>query len=62
MTVTVPLVLVVGAVVFVAWRYLGLRLWHAIAALVFGFLLAATTLAPDIRRVIQAAIGWITGH
>ncbi|WP_214320582.1 hypothetical protein [Nonomuraea sediminis] len=62
MTVTIPLVLVVGAVVFVAWRYLGLRLWHAIAALVFGFLLAATTLAPDIRRVIQATLTWITGH
>lgn len=62
MSVSIPLVVLFGAVVFIAWRYLGLRLWHAIAALVFGFLLAATTLAPDIRRVIHAAIGWITGH
>ncbi|MEU4695532.1 hypothetical protein OIE66_01045 [Nonomuraea sp. NBC_01738] len=62
MSVSIPLVVLVGAVVFVAWRYLGLRLWHAIAALVFGFLLAATTLAPDISRVIRAVVGWITGH
>ncbi|MEV1171798.1 hypothetical protein [Nonomuraea sp. NPDC049784] len=62
MTVTVPLVLVVGALVFIAWRYLGLRLWHAIIALLFGFLLAATTLAPDIRAVIGAALSWITGR
>ncbi|MBB5783556.1 hypothetical protein [Nonomuraea jabiensis] len=62
MTVTVPLVLVVGALVFIAWRYLGLKLWHAIITLLFGFLLAATTLAPDIRAVIGAALTWITGR
>ncbi|MEV2268719.1 hypothetical protein [Nonomuraea africana] len=62
MSVSIPLVVLVGALVFIAWRYLGLRLWHAIAALVFGFLLAATTLAPDISRVIRAVVGWITGH
>ncbi|MFC4013774.1 hypothetical protein ACFOY2_41570 [Nonomuraea purpurea] len=62
MTVTVPLVLVVGALVFIAWRYLGLKLWHAIVALLFGFLLAATTLAPDIRTVIRTALNWITGQ
>ncbi|GAA1630795.1 hypothetical protein GCM10009733_029460 [Nonomuraea maheshkhaliensis] len=62
MTVTVPLVLVVGALVFIAWRYLGLKLWHAIVALLFGFLLAATTLAPDIRAVIRTALNWITGQ
>lgn len=62
MSVTVPLVVVFGVVVFIAWRYLGMRLWHAMAALVFGFLLAATTLAPDIRRVIRTALSWITGQ
>ncbi|MEU4235509.1 hypothetical protein AB0F17_65560 [Nonomuraea sp. NPDC026600] len=62
MTVTVPLVLVVGALVFLAWRYLGLKLWHALIALLFGFLLAATALAPDIRAAIGAALSWITGQ
>ncbi|WP_326640129.1 hypothetical protein OIE67_13665 [Nonomuraea fuscirosea] len=61
MSVTVPLVLVVGVLVFIAWRYLGLKLWHALIALLFGFLLAATALAPDIRAAIGAALSWITG-
>ncbi|SEH02138.1 hypothetical protein SAMN05444920_12473 [Nonomuraea solani] len=61
MSVTVPLVLVVGVLVFIAWRYLGLKLWHALIALLFGFLLAATALAPDIRAAIGAALNWITG-
>ncbi|GGT00537.1 MULTISPECIES: hypothetical protein [Planobispora] len=62
MTVTVPLVLVFGALVFIAWRYLGLRWWHALITLLFGFLLAATALAPGIRNAIRAVLSWITGH
>lgn len=62
MTVTVPLVFVFGALVFIAWRYLGLRWWHALIAMLFGFLLAATTLAPDIRAALQAALSWISSH
>ncbi|TDC97136.1 hypothetical protein E1292_37710 [Nonomuraea deserti] len=62
MTVTIPLVLVFGALVFMAWRYLGLRWWHALITMLFGFLLAATTLAPDIRAALRAALSWITSH
>ncbi|MFI7445972.1 hypothetical protein ACIBQX_00610 [Nonomuraea sp. NPDC049714] len=62
MEVTVPLVVIVGVIVFISWRYLGLRLWHAIIALIFGFLLAATTLAPGIRTVIHGIAKWITGQ
>lgn len=62
MTVTVPLVFVFGALVFIAWRYLGLRWWHALITLLFGFLLAATTLAPDIRAITRAALSWLTSH
>ncbi|MEU7746835.1 hypothetical protein [Nonomuraea sp. NPDC049158] len=62
MEVTVPLVVIVGVIVFVAWRYLGLRLWQAILALVFGFLLAATTFAPGISTVINGIAKWITNQ
>jgi cell division protein FtsW (lipid II flippase) len=62
MEVTVPLVVIVGVIVFISWRYLGLRLWHALIALAFGFLLAATTLAPSIRTVINGIAQWITGQ
>lgn len=62
MTVTVPLVFVFGALVFIAWRYLGLRWWHALISMLFGFMLAATTLAPDIRAAIRAALSWLSSH
>ena len=37
MTVSIPLVALAGAVVYIAWRYLGLRVWQAVVCLVFGF-------------------------
>jgi hypothetical protein len=42
-TVSIPLVALLGAVVFVAWRYMKLRVWQAVLCLLFGFFLAATT-------------------
>jgi hypothetical protein len=59
MTVSIPLVALAGAVVYIAWRYLGLRVWQAVVCLVFGFLLAATTAAPEIRSLITGIVQWL---
>jgi hypothetical protein len=59
--VSIPLVAILGAVVFVAWRYMGLRVWQAVLCLLFGFLLAATTAAPSIRDTITAVVRWAAG-
>ena len=58
MTVSIPLVALAGAVVYIAWRYMGLRVWQAVVCLVFGFLLAATTAAPEIRNLITGIVQW----
>ncbi len=60
MTISIPLVVIVGVIVYVAWRYMGLRVWHAVACLVFGFLLAATAAAPEIRHLVTAIVQWFT--
>lgn len=61
MTVSMPLVAILGVAVYVIWRYMGLRVWHALVCLLFGFFLAATTAAPQIRQVVRAIVGWLTG-
>jgi hypothetical protein len=33
MTVTIPLVVIVGAIIYVAYRYMGLRVWQAIVSI-----------------------------
>jgi len=52
-TVSVPLIVIFGILLFLACRYMGLRAWHAIIALIFGFLLAASTAAPEIRTLLS---------
>jgi hypothetical protein len=61
MTVTVPLVAILGAGVWFLWRYMGLRVWHIAVCLLFGFFLAATSAAPEIRRFV-AALLTLTQH
>lgn len=61
MVVTIPLVLILGVVVLLAWRYMGLRVWQAALCLAFGFLLAATTAAPEIRAFLTAVVRWLGG-
>ena len=59
MAVSVPLVVIFGILVFIAYRYMGLRAWHAIVALIFGFLLAATTAAPEIHSLLSSLAQWL---
>lgn len=61
MTVSVPLVVLLGVAAWLAWRYMGLRVWHAVLCLLFGFFLAATTVAPEIRHLVTATVRWLTG-
>jgi hypothetical protein len=60
MTVSVPLVVITGIAVYIAYRYMGLRIWHAITCIIFGFLLAATTAAPEIRNFLTGLVQWLT--
>ncbi len=62
MTVSIPLVVVLGAFVWVAWRFMGLRTWQAILCLLLGFLLAATTAAPEIHRLLTDIVRSVDGH
>jgi hypothetical protein len=59
MTVTIPVVAIVGLVVFIAYRYMGLRAWHALVSLLFGFLLAATSAASQINHILAAIAAWV---
>jgi hypothetical protein len=58
--VSIPLVALLGAVVFVAWRYMGLKVWQVILCLLFGFFLAATTAAPGISHLVTGIVQWLT--
>ena len=59
MTISIPLIVLVAVVIYIAYRYLGLRVWHAIICALLGFLLAATSAAPQIREFVSGIVHWL---
>ena len=59
MTITLPLIAIVAIVAYIAYRHMGLRAWHAIVCALLGFLLAATSAAPQIRNVLAGILQWL---
>ena len=58
MTVSIPLLTILAIVVYVAYRHMGLKIWHLVACLILGFLLASTGAAPQIGSLISGAVHW----
>ncbi|HEV3381092.1 MAG TPA: hypothetical protein VG142_08955 [Trebonia sp.] len=65
MTVSIPLLTLMVIVVYVAYGQMGLKVWHALACLVLGFLLASTGAAPQISGLISGIVHqaqiWLLG-
>lgn len=51
MILSLPVVLLFGVLMFLLVRKGGLKLSHALIAMVFGFYLASTTIAPQINSL-----------
>jgi NhaP-type Na+/H+ or K+/H+ antiporter len=62
LTITIPLVMLVAIAAFIAWRFMGLRAWQLILCLLLGFLLAATSAAPEINQIVIGVVHALTGR
>lgn len=60
MMVSIPLFVVVGVVVYIAWRYMGLRLWQMLVSVLLGILIAATSAGPHITDALNAFAHWLS--
>ncbi|MEU9367219.1 hypothetical protein AB0D71_21410 [Streptomyces avermitilis] len=61
MSITVSLTLVLAMVVWLLIRKGGLKAGHAVAALLLGFYLHDSSLAPSISRVMESVAETISG-
>jgi hypothetical protein len=61
MTVSIPLLTLMAIAVYVAYRHMGLKVWHAVVCLILGFLLASTGAAPQINNVLTDVVRWLGG-
>ena len=62
MVISLSLVLVLGVVVWLLHRYAGLKVWHGVICVLFGFFLATTSFAPEIRTTVTAIIRALSGQ
>jgi hypothetical protein len=58
--VSVSAVLLLAVFVYLLWRYAGLRLWQAAICVLFGYLLASSSLGPHIGLGLQSAVRFVS--
>ncbi|MEU1576825.1 hypothetical protein ABZ519_37915 [Streptomyces collinus] len=61
MTVSLPLVFVLGVIAWAAIKFLGIRLWVAVVIALFGFWLSHTILAPVIESGTRSGVDVVNG-
>ena len=61
MTVSLPLVVVLGVVAWAAIKFMNIRLWVAVVIALFGFYLAHSFLAPAIDSGTRTGVGVVNG-
>ncbi|MEC3996039.1 hypothetical protein VSR01_21965 [Actinacidiphila sp. DG2A-62] len=61
MTVSLPLVVVLGIIAWAAIKFLGIRLWVAVVIALFGFYLAHTFLAPAVDTTTRDGVQIVNG-
>ncbi|MGW1758242.1 hypothetical protein [Streptomyces mirabilis] len=61
MTVSLPLVVVLGFIAWGAVKFLGVRTWIVVVIALFGFLLSHTFMAPAIDSGMRSGVGIVNG-
>lgn len=62
LAVSISLVVMLAAVVWLLQRYAGLKFWHGLVCILFGFYLATSSVAPEIRTTVTAIVHALTGQ
>lgn len=48
--------------VWALYKFAGLKLWHGLVCILFGFYLASSSVAPEIRTTVTSIIHALTGQ
>ncbi|MCX2971809.1 MULTISPECIES: hypothetical protein [Streptomyces] len=61
MTISLPLVLVLGVIAWAGVKFLGVRMWVVVVIALFGFYLSQTFLAPAIDTGTRTGVDVFNG-
>lgn len=61
MLVSLSAVVLLGALVWLLWRYANVRLWHIVICALFGFYLTSASVGPHIANALRALAHFLSG-
>jgi hypothetical protein len=62
LAIPISLIALLAVGVWALYRFAALRLWQGLVCILFGFYLASSSVAPEIRTTVASIIRALTGH
>jgi hypothetical protein len=62
LAISISLIALLGVGAWTLYRFAGLKLWHGLVCILFGFYLASSSVAPEIRTTIASILRALTGQ
>ena len=62
MAISISLITLLAIAVWALYKFAALKLWHGLVCMLFGFYLASSSVAPEIRTTVLRVIRALTGH
>lgn len=62
MAISISLIALLAVAVWMLYRFAALKLWHGLVCILFGFYLASSSVAPQIRTTVASILRALTGH
>jgi hypothetical protein len=62
MAISISLIALLAVAVWALYKFAYLKLWHALVCILFGFYLASSSVAPEIRTTVTSIVQALTGQ
>ena len=62
MAISISLIALLAVAVSLLYKFAGLKPWHGLVCILFGFYLASSSVAPEIRTTVTSIIHALTGQ
>ncbi len=60
--ISISLITLLAVAVWALYKFAALKLWHGLVCMLFGFYLASSSVAPEIRTTVTSIIHALTGQ
>jgi hypothetical protein len=62
LAISISLIALLAVAVWVLYKFAGLKLWHGLVCILFGFYLASSSVAPEIHTTVTSIIHALNGQ